>query len=102
LIDPRVRLDPPDEPAPARTPSSRSPVSERLRNPDAVLDTTDLAELGYSKRAIVAILRACGVEWWDDFERPLITVRDFLAARERFTYRGDRVRPTRGSQRVRG
>jgi hypothetical protein len=82
--------------------TDRPSAGERLRDPDAVLDTTDLAELGYSKRATAAILRACPVEWWDGFDRPMIRVRDFLEARERFTYQGDRVRPTRGSQAARG
>ena len=81
--------------------SERPPASERLRDPDAVLDTSDLTELGYSKRAIEAIHRDCPVERWDSFSRPLIRVRHFLEARERFTYAGDRVRPTRGSRAAR-
>lgn len=72
--------------------STRSPASERLANPDAVLTRTDLAELGYERRAVDAIFRACPVESWPGYSRPMIRVADFLEWRERATYRGDRVR----------
>lgn len=73
---------------------TRPSAAERLSNPDAVLTRSDLAELGYERRAIDAIFRACPVESWPGYRRPMIRVADFLAWRERCTYRdGERVRP---------
>ena len=74
--------------------SRRPGAEERLTSPDGVLSRSDLAALGYQRRAIDAIFRACPVESWPGYSRPLIRVADFLAWRERCTYRGDRVRPT--------
>lgn len=71
-------------------------AADRLGNPNAVLTRSDLAELGYERRAVDAI-RACPVEVWDGYSRPLIRVADFLEWRERSTYRGDRVRPVGGA-----
>lgn len=71
---------------------NRPTAAERLSNPDAVLTRADLAELGYERRAIDAIFRACSVEVWPGYTRPMIRVADFLEWRERCTYRGDRVR----------
>lgn len=72
-------------------------VQELLSNPDAVLDTTDLAALGYSRRQIDVIYREAmamsGVEKLPGFKRKTILVRDLLVIRERYTYRGDRVIP---------
>lgn len=65
----------------------------RLANPDAILTRSDLAELGYGRRAVDAIFRACPVEAWPGYSKPMIRVRDFLELREQATYRGDRVRP---------
>jgi hypothetical protein len=73
--------------------SRRSSLAERVASsPDAVLSRGDLAELGYERRAIDAIFRACPVQSIEGYRRPLILVRDFLAWREQATYRGDRVR----------
>lgn len=72
--------------------SARPPAADRLSNPAAVLTRGDLAELGYERRAVDAIFRACPVESWPGYSRPMIRVDDFLAWRERVTYRGDRVR----------
>lgn len=73
--------------------SCRPPAAERLANPDAVLSRSDLAELGYERRAIDAIFRGCDVISLPGYTRPLITVgayRDYL---ERSTYDGrSRVR----------
>ena len=73
--------------------NARPSPSSRLENPDAVLTRTDLVELGYERRAVDAIFRACPVEVWEGYSRPLIRVADFVAWRERATFRGDRVRP---------
>ncbi len=69
-----------------------SPES-RLANPDAVLTRSDLRELGYERRAVDAIFRACPVEVWPGYAKPMIRVADFLELREQATYRDDRVRP---------
>ena len=74
--------------------SARPPAAERLANPDAFLSRSDLAELGLERRAVDAIFRACPVEAWPGYSKPMIRVSDFLDWRERCTYRGDRVRPT--------
>jgi hypothetical protein len=72
--------------------SLRPPPAARLANPDAVLTRTDVAEFGYERRAVDAIFRACPVEAWEGYSRPMIRVADFLEWRERATYSGDRVR----------
>ena len=73
-------------------------VSELLKVPEAVLTRTDLAQLGYGRRAIDAIFKQCmksgGVEVWEDHKRPMIRVKDFLRVREERTFRDDRVWPT--------
>ena len=74
----------------------REQLESRLGRPDAVLTRSDLRDLGYERRAIDAIYRECPVEKWPGYAKPMIRVADFLAYRERCTYRGDRVRPTRG------
>jgi hypothetical protein len=72
----------------------REQLLERLERPDAVLTRGDLRKLGYERRAVDAIYRACPVEVWPGYSKPMIRVADFLEWRERCTYRGDRVRPT--------
>jgi len=72
--------------------SVRPPPAERLASADAVLTRSDLAQLGYERRCIDAIFRACPVEVWEGYSRPMIRVADFLEWRARSTYRGDRVR----------
>ena len=72
----------------------RPTASERLSNLDAVLTRSDLRELGWERRAVDAIVRACGVVAVPGYSRPVILVRDYLELLERSTYRGDRVRPT--------
>jgi hypothetical protein len=62
-------------------------LSERLRIPDAVLSSTDLRKLGYTRRLIDQIWRVCPTEVWEGSRRPLVRVRDFIAWRERYTYR---------------
>jgi hypothetical protein len=71
---------------------TRPTAAERLTNADAVLTRTDLRELGYERRAVDAIFRACPVEVWPDYARPMIRVADFLEWRERCRYDGARVR----------
>lgn len=65
----------------------------RLDNPDAVLSRTDLRELGYERRAVDAIFRACPVIALPGYSRPLIRVADYLACVTVHTYNEDGVRP---------
>lgn len=67
--------------------SVRPPAGERLGNPDAVLSRSDLAELGYERRAVDAIFRGCDVLVLDGYSRPLTVhaYRDYL---ERCRYGG--------------
>ena len=74
--------------------SKRERLRERLATPDAVLTRTDLRELGWERRAVDAIFRSCPVLAIPGYSRTVILVRDYLAFREKHTYRGDRVRPT--------
>ena len=73
-------------------------LQSRLANPEAILTRSDLAELGYPRRAIDVIFRniireGSGVQQLPGFSRPMIRVADFLAFRDRCTYQDDRVRP---------
>jgi hypothetical protein len=78
---------------------SSSSAAERLANPDALLSRTDLRDLGLQRRAVDSVFRALPVVVFPGYSRPMIKVKDYLALIERSTYRGDRVRPTRGSVR---
>jgi len=70
-------------------------LRDRLANPDAVLYRTDLRVLGWQRRAVDAIFRACPVGAVPGYDRTVIFVRDYWAFIEINTYRDDRVRPTR-------
>jgi hypothetical protein len=69
-------------------------LQARLGNPDAVLSRTDLRELGWERRAVDAIVRACPAVAIPGYSRTVILVGDYLTFVEEHTYRGDRVRPT--------
>lgn len=73
--------------------SSRPSATERLQNPDAVLTRTDLRELGWERRAVDAIVRACPAIAVPGYSRTVVLVRDYLTLLEASTYAGDRVRP---------
>lgn len=75
--------------------SRRPSAAERLGIPDAVLTRTDLLELGYERRAIDSVFRACPTQHWPGYTRPVILVSHFLAARARFTRRDELVPPIR-------
>jgi len=71
----------------------RPTPSDRLANPDAVLSRSDLRDLGYERRAVDAIFRACPVVSLPNYRRPLIRVADYRELVECSTYRdGERVR----------
>jgi hypothetical protein len=73
--------------------SVRPSARDRLANPDAVLTRSDLTELGYERRAVDAVFRACPVVILPGYTRPLIRVSDYLCLVESSTYCDDRVRP---------
>jgi hypothetical protein len=67
--------------------------AERLSDPNAVLSRGDLRELGWERRAVDAIFRACPVVVLPGYSRPAIRVADYLELLEQSTYRdGERVR----------
>lgn len=71
----------------------RPTPSDRLANPDAVLSRSDLRDLGYERRAVDAIFRACPIVSLPNYSRPLILVSDYRELVECSTYRdGARVR----------
>jgi hypothetical protein len=70
-----------------------SDLALRLENPEAMLSRTDLAELGYPRRAVDAVFRKCPVVVLPGYRRPLIRVCDYRALLDGHTYRDDRVRP---------
>jgi hypothetical protein len=71
-------------------------VSARLEAGEGVLSRPDLFALGYPRSAVDRIFRRCNVQDWstegDIARKPLITVKDFLEARDAATYGNDRVR----------
>ena len=67
---------------------NRPSASNRLANSDAVLSRSDLRELGFERRAVDAIFRACRVIALPGYSRPLIHVSDFRAFLEAHTYDG--------------
>jgi hypothetical protein len=73
--------------------SDRPSAAERLSNPHGVLTRSDLRELGWERRAVDAIFRACPVVALPGYSRPAILVAEYLAHLLANTYRGDRVRP---------
>ncbi len=67
---------------------TRPTATERVANPAAVLSRGDLRELGYERRAVDAIFRACPVVSLLGYSRPLIRVADYVALLEKSTYDG--------------
>jgi hypothetical protein len=73
--------------------SVRPPATARLENPEAVLSRSDLRALGFQRRAVDAIFRACPIIALPGYARPLLRVADFQAFLAESTYNGrDRVR----------
>jgi hypothetical protein len=72
-------------------------LHERLHMPEAILTRSDLADLGYPRRAVDVIFKhvireGAGVQVLPGFSRPMIRVGDFLAFRDRHSHR-ERVSP---------
>jgi hypothetical protein len=78
--------------------TERRAASELLEQGTGVLDSTHLAELGWSQRGIEALWRDLPVIDVPGFSRPLVRVEAYLAFLEENTYCdrcADRVRPSR-------
>jgi hypothetical protein len=71
---------------------------ERLELPEAVLSRTDLAALGWQRRAVDAIFRECakrdGVVILPGYRRPMVRVATYRTVLAESTYGNDRVWPT--------
>ena len=67
---------------------NRPTAPELLEMPSALLSRTNLRELGYERRAVDAIFRACPVVVLPGYSRPLIRVADYTAFLEQCTYDG--------------
>lgn len=67
---------------------NRPTAPELLEMPSALLSRTHLRELGYERRAVDAIFRACPVVVLPGYARPLIRVSDYHAFLERCTNDG--------------
>jgi hypothetical protein len=61
---------------------------DRLANPDAILTRTDLAELGWPRRGVDAIIRHAGAIVLPGYSRPVVTVADYRAFLESNRYDG--------------
>lgn len=73
-------------------------LHERLGMPEALLSRTDVALLGWPRRAVDAIFVALDVVVLPGFSRPFVRVADYLEHVEANTYADDRVRPTGGGK----
>jgi hypothetical protein len=73
-------------------------AQERLESPDAVLSRTDLAALGWPRRAVDAIFKECakreGVVILPGYSRPMVRVETYRAVVADCMYGNDRVWPT--------
>jgi hypothetical protein len=76
--------------------SSRKPKpGELLATPGAVLTSSHLRELGWTRTHIDAIWRACPMIILPGTRRPVVRVDDYLAYLDAHTYRNEqpRIRP---------
>jgi hypothetical protein len=78
--------------------SRREELLDRLTLPEAVLSRTDLALLGWQRRAVDAIFRECarreGVVILPGYRRPMVRVAVYRDVIAQATYGNDRVWPT--------
>jgi hypothetical protein len=74
-------------------PKDAPTAAELLTNPDALLSTSHLRQLGLGRRAIDAVLRGVPTIHLPGYSRPLIRVRDYRALVDAHTYNGEQVRP---------
>jgi hypothetical protein len=68
--------------------SELSSLTDRLDSRDAVYSRSDLAKLGYGRRAVDAIFRALPTIHLPGYSRPFVRVEDFRALIEERTYDG--------------
>ncbi len=73
--------------------TAKPTAAERLATPDAILTRTDLRDLGWERRGVDSIFRACPVVVLPGYSRPAIRVSDYLRLLEESTYGDDRARP---------
>jgi hypothetical protein len=73
--------------------AQRPTAVELVAQGTGLLTRSHLRELGLERRAIDAVLRACGVVELPGYKRPMVRVEAYLQLVERSTYRDDRVRP---------
>ena len=72
----------------------RPRAAELLETPGALLNRSDLRELGLERRAVDAAFRACPTVFLPGYARPMIRAADYLELLETSTYSGDdRVHP---------
>jgi hypothetical protein len=83
---------------PSRKDASIEELRRRLENPEAILTRVDLTTLGYSRRAVDAIVRECrrreGVLLLPGYSKPMVRVGVYSDVIADCTYGEDRVRPT--------
>ena len=73
--------------------SSQNPTAaELLRTPGGVLTSSHLRELGWTRRHIDAIWRACPMIILPGTRRPVLRVEHYLAYLEEHTYRNEQPR----------
>ena len=68
-------------------------AAELLQNPEALLTTSHLYELGLSRRAAAAVFRHLDRIHLPGYERPMVRVRDYLTLLEENTYAESVIRP---------
>jgi hypothetical protein len=71
---------------------TRPSASELLRTPGALLTTSDLAALGFTRQATDRLLQILPTVHVDGFRRPFVYADDVTRLLADSTYRGDRVR----------
>ena len=67
--------------------SQRPTAAELLSTPGGLLTSSHLRELGWTRRHIDAIWRACPMIILPGTSRPVLRVEDYLAYLEEHTYR---------------
>jgi hypothetical protein len=73
--------------------TKRKPTAtEPLNTPEAVLTSSHLRELGWTRTHIDAIWRACPIVILPGTRRPVLRVEDYLAYLEQHTYRNEQPR----------
>ena len=78
-------------------PERRPPASELLQTPGALLDRSDLAALGFKRRAADALFRILPVIKLPGYTRTMVRADDVRDLLNRSEYRDDRVRPVRAA-----